>query len=596
MKLRKTWIGICVWVIYLVGMIFAIGVTGFVSGLFLSYDRYIVAGGSLAICVVAAVIIGLIGNKIGEKLNENEKIKEWKKPVWMEILVPVIIAVVAFFAFSHSSLLVSEFSGNLTIYDNATVAMSGETPQYATAAEAGYASVLRVIMSFLGNSLNVAFSINLALRIIMVLFLYIAVRISIGMLPAMVFGFVTAFVPSFGYSLRTIDSAQLIFTALAFETLLVVLYVKGFEHRVGTRWFYKLFSILLGGFMGLMIYLDAAAAVPVVFLLSAWALADIYGETFDVCINEILLLLSGVAAFIGMLIWEGGTGSVPDTYYRWTWRFYGYNNSPWLIMVKNSLPNTYFAFAILGLAFIPAILYLTKERCEKITPWLIYSVLMILVSVFLGETVANSEVMIIAAFVILISCGFACFAYVEGADDIIEIDEPEEESEEEESEEVAPEEKSESEETIETEETPAESVGAKEETTETEQEKEVAEATEEVKEEKTEEPEQEEKKEEKEEKLRFVPEGMVLPLGDEDEEDLVPNFNMNRPEMADIGVLSVGKKTADTVAEAAATEPSEPETEEPEINEPVEDKAPEKTNEEKDDFDITLKPGDDFDI
>jgi hypothetical protein len=89
---------------------------------------------------------------------------------------------------------------------------------------------------------------------------------------------------------------------------------------------------------------------------------------------------------------------------------------------------------------------------------------------------------------------------------------------------------------------------------------------------------------------------MVLPLGDEEAEDLVPDFNMNRPEMADIGVLSVGKKTADTVVEAAATEPSEPETEEPEINEPVEDKAPEKTNEEKDDFDITLKPGDDFDI
>ena len=68
--------------------------------------------------------------------------------------------------------------------------------------------------------------------------------------------------------------------------------------------------------------------------------------------------------------------------------------------------------------------------------------------------------------------------------------------------------------------------------------------------------------EDKKEKPRFVPEGMALPMGEEDEDDLVPNFNMNRPEMAEIGILSVGENK----------------------------KA------RKDDFDLDISPDDDFDI
>ena len=554
MKLRKTWIGICVWVIYLVGMIFAIGVTGFVSGLFPAYDRYIVAGGALAVCLIAAYIIGKIASFIGNKVNENESVKEWKKPAWLEILVPMAIAVIAFFTFNRFSLLVNDFSGNIELYDSAVVAISGEGTSGLGFADAAYVGVLRIIMSFLGNSLSIVSSVNLFLRILMVLFLYIAIRASLGMVPAIACAGAAAGIPSFGYSLLNVDSKQLVITAVAMETMLVVLYVRGFETTVGTRMFYKIFSILIGALIGFMFYIEAASAIVIVFLLAAWELADMCGETFNICLNEILLLLSGVAAFIGALIYVGGPNSIQDTYYHWTWKFYGYNDNSWLLMIRDSLPNTYFALAILTFAFVPSVLYFAKDRAEKITPWLMFSVLMVVASVFLGDTVANTEVMIITAFVILISCGATCFAYVEGEEYVEEIDDDEEEKEEEENE---PE-------------------------------------VEVVKEEKN------EVSEQKEDKPRFVPEGMVLPMGDEDEEDLIPNFNMNRPEMAEIVMLSVGNKVDVSSSEKKDKKEEILNTKEDRKSEKPENAdKPEKsevTEEKKDDFDITLKPGDDFDI
>nr|MCR5657622.1 hypothetical protein [Butyrivibrio sp.] len=73
---------------------------------------------------------------------------------------------------------------------------------------------------------------------------------------------------------------------------------------------------------------------------------------------------------------------------------------------------------------------------------------------------------------------------------------------------------------------------------------------------------------------RFVPEGMVLPVGDEDEEDLVPRINLRRQEMEDIGIISLNRGDQE-IEEETKSEPEKP---------------------KKDDFDIDIKDGDDFDI
>ncbi|SEK27975.1 hypothetical protein SAMN04487770_101100 [Butyrivibrio sp. ob235] len=548
MKLEKTWMGICVWVIYFVGMLFAIGVTGFVSGLFPYYGRYYVAGGFIIACLAASALIGFLANLAVSKVISSTAISEYKKPLWLEIFLPLAIIIAGIIIFGYTSALINDYTGNMNLYNSAVVAASGQETLSGGMADRAYVGCLKVFMGFLGNSLNSAYMLNLVLRIFMVIFLYISLRKALGLIPAFLGAASVVAIPTFGYSLKTIDSMHLIGMTFFLLLMLTVFYVKGFTKNSCNRWYYKIFSILLGAFFGLMIYLEASSAAIIVFLVAAWVLSDMYCETFNICLNEIILLVSGVLSFGGMLILEGGYDNIPDTYFHWTWRFFGYNENAWLLMVKSSAYNTYLAFGLLTLALIPAVLYLIK-RDTKICPLLMLSVLGIVCSVFLGDTIANSEVMIVAFVVIMISCGISAIIHVR---------------------EFEPVEKTE-------------------------------------KTEKTEEPETieniEKMNDSKEKTPRYVPEGMVLPVGEEDEEDIAPHFNMNRPEMAAIGILSVGtavaadkmaSKTEENVSQPL-TEIEEDSVEEP-ANESVEASTEEPSAERKDDFDLNIAPDDDFDI
>ncbi len=635
MKLKKTWIGVCVGVIYLLGMIFAIGVTGFVSGLFPAYDRFLVAGGTVAASAVLAFIVSFILGQIGDRVNDIESVNSFSKPIWLEILVVISLILIGIFAYSHTAAFITEYTGNITLYDSALLSVSDTTLELNSIADVIYVGLLRIVISFLGNTLSAVFALNMMLRIMMVVFAYIAIRISLGMVAGIAAGTAFFAIPAFGYSLRVVDSKQLLFTAVWFELMLVVMYVVGFEKSAGNRWFYKIFSIVLGAIIGTMIYLEAGSAAIIVFLIAAWMLADMECETINVCINEILLLLSGVAAFIGMLAFEGGMDSVPNTYYLWTWRFYGYNENSWLKMIDDSTPNTYFALGLLAAALIPAALTILRDRCEKIVPWLAFSVLGIVMSVFLGDTLTNSEVFIISSIVVLISCGVSCAAYNDIVEDIKEepeIEDDEEDEEDEESEEDAPEaelnnsERNASEENkikeIETEQTEADNVVVN------------IPESEHAKVHKIQDSGSSSEVEKEARTPRYVPEGMVLPTGDEDEENLVPHFNLNRPQMEDVGILSVGTaKNNDETKDEAKIEPKIEAKIEPKVEEEVEveSKAAERAelrerayqstlndkviadvindviaeindgvrhnnSSDKDDFDVVIRPGDDFDI
>ena len=589
MKLEKTWMGICVWVIYLVGMIFAIGVTGFVSGLFPFYDRYYVAGGTAAACIVAAVLIGLILNAIIQKIVKATGTDSAQKPLWLEILLPVAVLVAAFFVFGYSSSLVKDFTGNIDLYDSAIVAANGQNIELSSFADKAYVVFLKIFMGFLGNSLSTAYALHLCLRIMLILFLYVSLRVVLGMVPALVGCISVIAIPSFGYTLKSINSMQLASTAICLLLMLTVLYVYGFTRSSSIRWYYKALSIVYGAFLGFMIYFDAASASVIPFLIAAWVLYDMYGETINICVNEIIVLISGVLSFGGMLIYEGGMDSIPDTYYHWTWRFYGYNENAWLLMSKGSQYNTYLALGLLIAALIPAVLFF-KKRCTKTSAMIMFSVLGIVSSVILGDTAANSEIMIISFVVILISCGIAAMIHVKEEKTVAAVKKSDDEEsqgdaasddESENEQEAAPEENIEDVQEEQTNDEKVISPETTELTSETEEQKEDSDQPE---------------SSQKEETPRYVPEGMVLPMGEEDEEDLVPNFNMNRPEMAEIGILSVGgagSAANDVKEDVPAEEISEKSDSAEETS--VDDSEDEEVS-KKDDFDINIAEGDDFDI
>ncbi len=637
MKLKKTWMGICVFVIYLVGILFAIGVTGFISGLFSGFGREISAVIIVAASVAAMFLVAFVGEKIGDVLRDKtDLLGSGEVPVWLEIVVPLLIMGLAASLYTTGVSGVPGVTGNLSIYEGAFVTTENVKFVGATYLENMYIVTLNSVMRFLGNELRTLVMAQLCMRVLTLLLIYISMRLAAGFFGAVTTGILIAATPLFSYSLAVISSSNLFYLFLTFDLMLVTILVRSMEKEGKVSALSAIAWVIIGAYTGYVVYLDLAAIPILVIALSAFFLLSAKDHMKVIVVDEILFILSGLIAFVTTSILLFGTSDIIGQFLRWANRFYGINSSEWFRIVNASFPDALFAVIMIGCAGIAGFGYVISARNERIIPILLFVVLSVVLSVVCGHTDANTTEYLMILISMLVGCGVSCIAYIkdgnkedakakanimaekENKENNVDNDEMaakiaakiaaakrpsiwEEETIESETpakqEEPAEEEKPERQEEPAEEEKPEQ----QEETANKEMAEEQEEPVEKEMTEEQEEPVNDNKSEvqtDKEENQRFVPEGMVLPEGSGDEENLEPHFNMKRPEMEDIGILSINRDvnkdeetTKDVVAES---EKVTAELEEATSEEPIEEAAAEEKP--KDDFDIAIKPGDDFDI
>nr|MCR5746948.1 hypothetical protein [Lachnospiraceae bacterium] len=121
MKLNKTWMGICVWLIYVVGMIFAIGVTSFVSGLFSAYGKYTGVAAITVISLLSAFILSFAGCSIGKKIASGANMFKGDKAGYIsEILFPLMVIICGAILYPIY-MRVAETGGNMALINSAIV-------------------------------------------------------------------------------------------------------------------------------------------------------------------------------------------------------------------------------------------------------------------------------------------------------------------------------------------------------------------------------------------------------------------------------------------------------------------------------------------
>ena len=674
MKLKETWMGICVWVLYLGGIIFALEFTGLISGLFPSYGNFPLAYLTAPLALLAAGIVFLLGKLLAGALRGvfPNSLNGRIQPV-LEVMLPVIVLVISFLTFSYYSTLYP-VSGSEDLLSEALVTKSSGGVSFGGLLENVYVTGLNWVMRFLGNTPVAAVVYQFAIRMATVLFLYIALRLSIGVLGAVTGSVLMAAIPYFGYSITELSSKTLLSMTFVLEAMLVVIYVRVIGSKSTDKLWTKLVSAVMGFACGALLFFDAGMVAFFMFLIAAFFMVEVKDKVLNVVVNEIAFLIFGAFSFTLMLGLECGFVNMQSALLAWRQRFFYVNSKIWEFVAGGLATTKIMYIALLAVALISVFAVIKKEgkrRPEKLVPWMLVSLLSVVLSGVLGDTYLNSEFMLYAVLVIMVSCSAASLVFNYDAELEIEdeeyeeyeeeeIEEDEEEAEEEsrgfevvepdvrknslkelfaensEAEEetaislephewkpYVPEEEDEDEEVeVVPEEEPEEEAFDEEpeeetfeEDTQEEAEEPEEEAFEETQEE-VEEPEEEveesedipeEVKEEPEEvqepakplephefvpveepveapkeepapkKLaapRFVPEGMVLPVGDEDEEDLVPRINLRRQEMEDIGIISLNRGDQE-IKEETKEEPSKP---------------------KKDDFDIDIEDGDDFDI
>ncbi|WP_026669281.1 hypothetical protein [Butyrivibrio sp. AE3006] len=562
MKLKKTWIGICVFVIYTVGIIFATGVTGFISGLFPVYDKRMVTALIVAALAVIALVVSAVGITIGKALNKNSGSDIKWAP---EIILPIILFIAGGCVYTWYINGIMPITGDMKLFESALVTKDGVKAVPGSILGSFYVSGLNIFMSFLGNELKSVLIYQLVLRMIMLIALYFALRNSIGIFGALAGSIATVAIPLFGLSIKHVYAGNMFFALVMLDAMLVVLFAKSVSISDSIKPYHVILGILTGALTGFAVYVDLAAVAVIVCMIAALFSDEEEFSFKSAVVDVIIFILAGLITFGCSVYFIGGMRPFYVSFFEYANRFYGMNNSAWFASVSASWWNLVISLGMLGGAIAVIFGFIFSKRNERIVPWLFFTVVSCVLSVVCGSTVINYDMYLFLMLSILVGCAVSCFAYkdkqpvVEKASATEAVKEPEakEENEDKIAETVEPEDKDIREVVM-----------------------------------------PEENKENKE-NPRFVPEGMVLPTGDEDEENLVPNFNMNRPEMENIGILSVGKKEENTGWKVVC---SEDDTEEPEATE-ITDEATEIADEaemvveaKKDDFDISIDPDDDFDI
>ena len=554
MKLRRAWPAVGIWVIFLIFEFVMVASSGFFLGLFPNENKLIY---SIVFAVLSILLMSVIVIFAG-RCSDSMKANLWPSKLPFKIGYQITIALILIGAvwyrielLAHTS---KEITGKMSLYENAMV---GGTPvaEYDLLSIV-YSTILKGILFFTGNIITVPFFFQIVCFTIFMICGFFTVQKLLGYAAALAFtayvGFMPVFTPAFtGPELST---GPLFMAMFGIELLFVALFLEGSFKKKYTSKAWIIWYILVGIVVGFMSYMDAGTIIMIVPFL--FAVLFIYGtKVKEEVVRLIIVVAAAVLTFIGMFIQEQGLMMADVRFANWASYYFHNLNTFDMFWAYTDYKIIYLVTLIVMSGVIVG--FWKNRKVEKISPWL-WSIIFIFVSVpFMGATRMNTQVFVTVYYAFILGCVASLIAL------------PADEEEAEYIEEIASE-------------SPEAAQGAQE-VTEPDYEFE-------------DEPEEDDVKakepvdiepEEEEPHGHFVPEGMVLPEDDEDV-DLTPRMKM--PEFTGtISLAETARQVNEKLKEKERKAAEKRETERK--SSPVTDKKP-----RKDDFDIELKPGDDFDI
>lgn len=567
MKLRRAWPAVGIWVIFLIFEFAMVASSGFFLGLFPNENKLIY---SIVFAVLSILLMSVIVIFAG-RCSDSMKANLWPSKLPFKIGYQITIALILIGAVWYRIELLAntskEITGKMSLYENAMV---GGTPvaEYDLLSIV-YSTILKGILFFTGNIITVPFIFQIVCFTIFMICGFFTVKKLLGYAAALIFTAYVAFMPVFtpAFTGPELSTDPLFMAMFGIELLFVALFLEGSFKKKYTSKAWILWYILVGIVVGFMSYMDAGTIIMIVPFL--FAVLFIYGtKVKEEVVRLIIVIAAAVLTFIGMFIQEQGFMMADVRFANWASYYFHNLNTFDMFWAYTDYKIIYLVTLIVMSGVIVG--FWKNRTVEKISPWL-WSILFIFVSVpFMGATRMNTQVFVTVYYAFILGCVASLIALPADEEEAEYIEEPVKETVEEKeaeeirelaedaTEEVADETASES---------PEAAQGAQE----------VTEPDYEF----------EDEPEEEEPHGHFVPEGMVLPEDDEDV-DLTPRMKM--PEFTGtISLAETARQVNEKLKEKERKAAEKRETERKSA--PVTDKKP-----RKDDFDIELKPGDDFDI
>ncbi|MCR5101803.1 MAG: glycosyltransferase family 39 protein [Butyrivibrio sp.] len=648
MRLKKTWVSYCVWLLYCIFNISLLALSGYFSGLFPSQNRFIFTGAFTLLVSGGIAILTFLCWHLFDYFYQREFSK---KPLFRVFDIITVLLTFGGGILYRIYILrqnTAGIDGDTWLYEKSVLTLENNPISHANILNFIYEHVLRFILTFTGNNEYIACLYQIGLQTVAILLVYFAVRMFNGVAGALCFAIYMEFMPLYTEKMHLLSNAYVFYVLFGLELFLASAFLKGacidlYKNKVSYIW-----MLFVGAFMGFMLYVDAGTGM--VFVMVIAVISTVKGKLKNKLIDILVVSVGAVISFILMLAQYAGVSNVLITFNEWI-NTYLHNLDKISIFTVYSQYREYYLVTFIFM-IIAATGFLKWRKYQCSSPWLFMCVAVTVFIPFLGPTVLNCEEMATLFYAIVIGCGVSCIFFdpLVGEEDMVVENQIEKDSEtkldlDEESEEskavieqssmvVKPDSKgnedgleiisegTDSESNVVSEENNTElEAEAKiiEENTEEAEAKEIEENTEEAEakeideneeaeviEENTEQiieasekelevvetvddeaseevassmiienrPEESEVikidlEKEREKRQKFIPEGMVLPIGDEDLMDVKPNIKL--PGLEDIGTIELDKHKThelDNVLKSGFD----------------------------DDFDIDITPGDDFDI
>ncbi len=606
MKLRRSLPAICIWFVFVLFDIVMVASCSYFSGLFPSDNLLVYSCVFTALSILAMSVLTFALGRLSDNLMVHDFVDKAAFKVFYALAAVLIIVGGVYYRLELLAHSAGEIVGKYSLYENAMVGGKNLTPEYDLLSIV-YSGILKIILIFTGNIISVAFFFQIACFTIFMICGFFTVKMLLGRTAALVFTAYVAFVPIFTTAFTGLElSTDYLFMAMfGIELLFVALFLKGAYLSKFRSGAWVILFLIVGIVVGFMAYVDAGTIIMILPFLVAPIF--FYGKwPTDDLLELFIIILGALLAFFGMIAQEAGFAVVSDRLANWA-SYYFHNLN--IVSMFWTYTDHKLLYLITVVAMSGVLVGFWKNRkVEKISPWLLSMLFMFATVPFMGATRMNTQAFVTVYYALILGCVASLItlpAYETGDVDT-EVKELSDESK-----------------------ATGEGISAV-----VEPEPEAAETSDFEHEEETGSTEASEQPE-TETTQRFVPEGMVLPEDDEDA-DLTPHMKMpefkgslgsdgkpekiklNRPETAAIlagaAVAAAGAAKIAEDIEPAEPEipeeivPAEPETaedltsadegQEYSITKDDSPKAPQEHRfvDRKDDFDIALKPGDDFDI
>ena len=551
MKLKRMWPGLCILIVFMIFDVIMVASSSFFSGLFPYSDTKLTY--SIALTVLGVLIMSVLTFLLG-RICDHIELESLAHSIGVRVIYALMLIAVfiggIFYRLYILGQTTAEPTGKLSLFENAQVGAKAAGTEYDLLSIV-YTDILRFIMYFTGNKITTAYGLQIAFFMIFVIFGTITCKVLLGKAGSVIFASYVSFMPIFTENLQkaVIGTDELFLTMLGVELFVIGIYLRNASDGKYTSRWYVIWYVFVGVIVGFMTYLDAGTFITVLpLLLSVMFMAGDKG--YKGVFSFLFVSLSGVITFFAMIAQEAGFAHMGAVLGNWSDYYFRNLNTFSMFWTYTNYKLLYLITFIVMSGVLVG--YFRNKNFGRISPWLLATILVFVATPFFGATRMNDQNVVTVFFAFVLACVVSLITLTrqeEIFDEDIE-DDDEDNSVDEELRTIIGDED-------------AEYVPLKKNALQS---------------------------------PRYVPEGMVLPTGSEDEMD-VDASKMKMPKFE--GKIGLDRKSSEHKITVKPEIKTEPEHKERKVvfRKRTEYKTAhvEKEN-KKDDFDLPFKNGDDFDL